>query len=52
VFRNPAAGLLYPGDAGCPSRSSGLDKKWWNFSPRAGVAWDVHGEGRMAIRSS
>jgi len=29
-----------------------LNKKWWNFSPRAGVAWDVHGDGRMAVRSS
>ena len=26
--------------------------KWWNFSPRVGVAWDVTGDGRMAVRSS
>jgi|RhiMethySRZTD1v2_1073278.scaffolds.fasta_scaffold37558_1 hypothetical protein len=52
VFRNAPAGLIYPGDAGFPSGSSGLEKKWWNFSPRAGVAWDVHGDGRMAVRSS
>ena len=23
-----------------------------NFAPRAGIGWDVHGDGRLAIRSS
>ena len=31
---------------------TGLNKQWWNLSPRAGVAWDVHGDGRLAVRSS
>ena len=26
--------------------------QWWNLSPRFGVAWDVHGDGRLAVRSS
>jgi hypothetical protein len=29
-----------------------LDKQWWNLSPRGGVAWDVRGDGRLAVRSS
>ena len=52
VFRNAPAGLIYPGDAGFPAGTSGLNKKWLNFSPRVGVAWDVRGDGRMAVRSS
>jgi hypothetical protein len=32
VFHSAPAGLIYPGDAGFPSGSSGLNKKWWNFS--------------------
>ena len=51
-FFNAPAGLIYPGDPGFPPGTSGLNKKWWNFSPRAGVAWDVRGDGRTAIRSS
>src|SRR5258705_13670136 len=43
------AGFLYPGDAGFPSGKTGLNKQWTNFSPRAGVAWDVTGDGRMEI---
>jgi hypothetical protein len=45
-------GLLWPGDAGFPSRQTGMHIQWWNLSPRAGVAWDVHGDGRLAVRSS
>jgi hypothetical protein len=52
VFRNAPAGFIYPGDPGFPPGSSGLNKQWWNFSPRVGVAWDVRGDGRMAVRSS
>ena len=52
VFLNAPAGLIYPGDAGFPPGTSGLEKKWLNFSPRAGVAWDVSGDGRLAVRSS
>jgi hypothetical protein len=52
VFRNAPAGLTYPGDPGYPGDRSGINKQWWNLSPRAGVAWDVHGDGRTAVRSS
>ena len=52
VYRNAPAGFLYPGDVGFPDGESGFEKQWWNFSPRAGVAWDVTGDGRMAVRSS
>jgi hypothetical protein len=52
VFVNAPAGLLYPGDDGFPSGKTGLNKQWTNFSPRVGVAWDVNGNGRMAVRAS
>jgi hypothetical protein len=45
-------GLLWPGDAGFPPRQTGMNIQWWNLSPRAGVAWDVRGDGRLAVRSS
>ena len=37
---------------GFPTGQTGLNKQWWNLSPRVGVAWDVHGDGRLAVRSS
>jgi hypothetical protein len=52
VFVNAPAGMLYPGDAGFPSGQTGLNKQWTNFSPRVGVAWDLSGDGRMALRAS
>ena len=50
-FKNAPAGLIYPGDSGFPDGSTGLNTKWMNFAPRAGIGWDVHGDGRLAIRS-
>ena len=53
VFLNAPAGVLYAGDPGFPKNAkTGLDKQWWNLSPRLGVAWDVRGDGRLAVRSS
>ena len=52
VFVNAPSGLTYPGEAGFPAGTSGLNKKWSNLSPRLGVAWDVNGDGRLAVRSS
>ena len=52
VYLNAPAGLVYPGDPGFPEGNTGLNEQWGNLSPRAGVAWDVHGDGRMAVRSS
>ncbi|HEX2459089.1 MAG TPA: carboxypeptidase regulatory-like domain-containing protein [Vicinamibacterales bacterium] len=51
-FKNAPAGLIYPGDPGFPDGSTGLKTKWMNFAPRAGIGWDVRGDGRLAIRSS
>jgi hypothetical protein len=52
VFLNAPAGLIYPGDEGFPPGQTALNKQWWNLSPRAGLAWDVRGDGRLAVRSS
>ncbi|MGE3841216.1 MAG: carboxypeptidase regulatory-like domain-containing protein [Vicinamibacterales bacterium] len=53
VFVNAPAGILYAGDEGFPDNGkTGLNKQWLNLSPRFGVAWDVHGDGRLAVRSS
>jgi len=52
VFVNAPAGLLYSGDDGFPPGQTGLNKQWWNLSPRVGAAWDVTGDGRMALRAS
>jgi carboxypeptidase family protein/TonB-dependent receptor-like protein len=52
TFVNAPAGFLYAGDPGFPSGTSGMNRQWWNLSPRVGVAWDVTGDGRMAVRSS
>jgi len=52
VYKNAPAGFLWPGDPGFPEGNTGLDPQWWNISPRIGIAWDVTGDGRLAVRSS
>ena len=52
VYTNAPAGLIYPGDPGFPEGKTGLNKQWLNFSPRIGLAWDLSGDGRTAVRSS
>jgi hypothetical protein len=51
-YVNAPAGLIFPGDPGFPPGDTGFYKRWWNFSPRLGLAWDVNGDGRLAVRSS
>jgi hypothetical protein len=52
VYQNAPAGLIYPGDPGFPSGNSGLNDQWMNVAPRVGMAWDVAGDGRTAVRTS
>jgi hypothetical protein len=49
-FANAPPGFLYPGDPGFVNGQAGMQNNWMQFSPRAGFAWDVHGDGRMAVR--
>jgi hypothetical protein len=50
-FVNAPAGLSYYGDPGY-ERRTGFKMQWWNLAPRAGIAWDVTGDGRMGVRAS
>jgi hypothetical protein len=52
VYHNAPAGFLWPGDPGFPKGRTGLDPQWLNLSPRVGLAWDVLGDGSLAIRTS
>lgn len=49
VFPKAPAGLLYPGDAGLPP--SVIGSRLNNFGPRAGLAWDVRGDGKTSVRA-
>src|SRR6202522_4288342 len=50
VLPNAPAGLLYPGDPGVPAGLIPSQKT--AFAPRAGVAWDVLGNGRTVVSAA
>jgi hypothetical protein len=52
VYTKAPAGFTYPGDAGFPETGGPMNNKWRIFNPRAGLAWDVEGNGRTSIRAS
>ncbi len=51
VFVNAPAGMYFTGDPGFPA-NTGVNKRWANFAPRLGLAWDVKGDGRTSVRAS
>lgn len=50
VFPLALPGLLYPGDNHLPKSIVG--NRMNNLAPRVGLAWDVHGNGKLAVRAS
>src|SRR5580693_3132084 len=50
VLPNAPAGLLYPGDPGVPAGLIPTQKT--AFAPRAGVAWDVLGNGKTVVSAA
>ena len=51
VFPQAPPGFTYPGDSGFPNGKAGMKTVWTNVTPRAGVAWDPNGDGRMSLRA-
>src|SRR5947209_6409343 len=51
VYPNAPVGLYIPGDQGFPQHGS-TNAKLHYFAPRAGLAWDVTGDGRTSLRAS
>jgi hypothetical protein len=50
-FVNAPAGFYFPGDPGFPGKSATY-RKWNQFDPRVGLAWDPSGDGKMSIRAA
>jgi hypothetical protein len=52
VYVNAPAGLQFPGDPGFNTGNRPAFTSWKDFAPRAGIAWDPQGNGKMTIRAS
>ena len=54
VFKNAPAGMLFHGDPDFPldGPNDVWATRWFNWSPRLGLAWDVEGNGRTSVRAS
>src|SRR5205814_8445250 len=48
VYTNAYPGELFTGDEGFPAH--GRSNSWNNAAPRAGVAYDLNGDGKTSIR--
>jgi Carboxypeptidase regulatory-like domain/TonB dependent receptor/TonB-dependent Receptor Plug Domain len=51
VFPNAPPGIFWPGDPGVPD-NSGVNRRYDQFAPRLGLAWDPKGDGKMSIRAA
>jgi hypothetical protein len=49
VIPNAPPGFTYPGDPGFAGKA-GIETNWKNLDPRIGLAWDINGDGRTAVR--
>jgi carboxypeptidase family protein len=49
VVPNAPLGLYYEGDSGFPEGAA-VNRRWMQFGPRVGFAWDMTGDGRTSMR--
>lgn len=49
IFPNAPTGLVVPGDPGVPPAT--YSNRYFDFAPRVGLAYDLTGNGKMAIRA-
>jgi hypothetical protein len=52
VYVNAPAGEIFPGDSQYACGQSIDCRRWNQFFPRLGLAWDPKGDGRMSVRAA